>query len=81
MQLKKLDINENEFKLTNYTERIYINSKSTFALNSHYIYNDIIKTTDNNIFFINTQKSGIEIYIILFKFLNAWHTIFSSFSI
>ena len=68
MQLKKLDINENEFKLSNYTERIYINSKSTFALNSHYIYNDIIKTTDNNIFYINTIQSSIEIFIVRLNF-------------
>ena len=70
MQLKKLDINENEFKLSNYTERIYINSISTFSLNSHYIYNDIIKTTDNNIFYINTIQSSIEIFIVWIKFLN-----------
>ena len=70
MQLKILDIIGNDYKLSNYTYSIDINSKSVFPLNYHYIYNDIIKTTDNNIFFISTQKSGIEIYIILFKFIN-----------
>jgi len=70
MQLKILDINENEVKLSNYTETIYVNSKSTFALNYNYIYNDIIKTTDNNIFYLSTTPYGIDIYIILFKFIN-----------
>jgi hypothetical protein len=70
MQLKILDINENEFKLSNYTEKININSKSTFALNSNYIYNDIIKTSDNNIFYLSTTRSGIDIYIVWLKFIN-----------
>ena len=70
MQLKILDITENEYKLSNYTDSININSKSIFPLNYHYIYNDIIKTTDNNIFYLSTKKTGIEIYIILFKFIN-----------
>ena len=70
MQLKILITTQNKYKLSNYTDSININSKSVFPLNYHYIYNDIIKTTDNNIFFISTKKSGIEIYIILFKFIN-----------
>ena len=70
LQLKILEMDENEFKLSNYTERININSKSTFPLYYYYIYNDIIKTTDNNIFYLSTMPNGIEIYIIMFKFLN-----------
>ena len=70
MQLKILDIIGNNYKLSNYIYSIDINSQRIFPLNYHYIYNDIIKTTDNNIFFISTKKSGIEIYIILFKFIN-----------
>ena len=70
MQFKMLDIIGDDYKLSNYTYSIDINSKNVFPLNFHYIYNDIIKTTDNNIFFLSTKKSGIEIYIILFKFIN-----------
>ena len=62
MQLKILDIKGTEVKLSNYTEIICVNSKSTFALNYNYIYNDIIKTTDNNIFYLSTKQYSIDIY-------------------
>ena len=70
IQFKMLKINENKYQLNNLTETININSLGNFPLESNYIYNDIIKTNDNNIYYVSTSYEGIEIYVILIKLLN-----------
>lgn len=70
LKFKSLIINENSYELNDYIEPIHINSLDKYPLEYNYIYNDIIKTDNNNIFYISTTSNSTEIYIILFKLLN-----------
>ena len=78
IQFKNLIVNNNIYYLNNIFDPININSQSSLSLGSNYIYNDIIKTNDNNIFYISTSYESIIIfyslffilYVILFKLLN-----------
>ena len=53
-QFKIFISSENEYKLNDYIESININKNGYFPLTTNYIYNDIIKTCENNIIYINT---------------------------
>ena len=70
IQFKTLIVNNNNYYLKDFFEPININSLGSFTFESNYIYNDIIKTNDNNIFYISTSYESILIYVILFKLLN-----------
>ena len=70
LKIMKFITNENEYQLKDYIEQININSNGIFPLGNNYIYNDIIKIDENNIFYISTLKDSIEIYIVMFKLLN-----------
>ena len=70
IKFKKLIINDNDYILNDYGESININSQDIFPLGYSYIYNDIIKIDDNNIFYISTTNDSTEIYLILIKLLN-----------
>ena len=47
-----------------------VNSNGNFKLCNNYIYNDIIKLSDNNIAYISSQSGSEIITIILIKLLN-----------
>ena len=70
LQFKTLLNDKNEYKLNNLFEPISLNSHCAFPIKANYIYNDIIKTNENNIIYISTNYDGIEIYIIFLKLLN-----------
>ena len=56
--------------LNDYFDKIESNSQGAFPLKGNYIYNEFIKTNDNNIYYINTEFYGINFYIVLIKLLN-----------
>ena len=70
LQFQNLEINQNNYILNNYFNKIDINSQGKFPLERNYIYNDFIKTNENTIYFISAESFGINIYIIQIKLLN-----------
>ena len=73
LYFKNLEINNNSYQLKDYIDNISvinINSKGSFSLKCNYLYNDIIKSNENNIFYINTEYDGTQIYVIIIKLLN-----------
>ena len=58
------------YNLENWLGPININSGNNFELNYNYIYNDIIKLSENSIIYINTENEEDFIKIILIKILN-----------
>ena len=69
LQFKLLEIEPN-IKLSDYFNKIDVNSKGAFTFRGKYIYNDFIKTNENNIYFLSTESGGINIYMVLIKLLN-----------
>ena len=59
------DIIEN--KLEKFREKIKINSDNKYYLGSIYIYNDIIKVNENNLYFVNTKNESDILIIIMIK--------------
>ena len=73
LQFKNLEINNNIYILNDYIDNINIitvNSNGIFSLNYNYIYNDIVKSNENTIFYINSRHTNILIYVIIIRLLN-----------
>ena len=72
LHFKKLVINNNTYQLNNYIDDINIitiNSIGAFSIKSNYIYNDFIKTSENNLFYTSTDQE-LVIYVIIIRLLN-----------
>ena len=60
-----------DFQISDYiTSTIIINKDNKFSIGNNYIYNEIIKIDENNIFYISTKNEGEKLMIILIKILN-----------
>ena len=73
LQIKNFEINEDTYILKDYIENISIiniNDHGILPLKNNYIYNDVVKTDENNIFYISTGTDEIELYLVLIKLLN-----------
>ena len=57
-------------QINDYINPITINENNQFKFGNNYIYNDIIKMDDNNIYYISTDKESENIMIVLIKLLN-----------
>ena len=68
-------ITSSKFQLNDYFPPIKINKENIFFLGSNYIYNDIIKTDEKNIFYISTDNESEKLMIIIIKILNNYQNL------
>jgi hypothetical protein len=59
-----------EFQINDYISSIIVNKENKFMIENNYIYNEIIKGDENNIFYISSENKNEKIFIILIEILN-----------
>ena len=65
LQFKKINFILKEFE--DYLEKLTINSKNEYILGYNYIFNDIIKIDENNLYYINSNNETDILMIIMIK--------------